>query len=421
MSLINANNHTNVKSKLALALIASVRAVREDENFANIQEKTVSKEISNAINSVLKANFKVTIDPTLRGNAYVYPPSIDKNSPLWRQLFKDYFGDELESDAKELAKKSSAAVMELFIDAETGEYSGPLSKVEVPIVISWDLCVGDRITAEEASAVICHEIGHADTMYRSIGWTVRSNIVLNQFHRVMMGNEVRDTKVEVLSKVCKQEGLPLADQVPWIVDANDPDTAMVIALGAMGHQQRDEMGACGYEARNFEALADTYANRHGLGNELVIGLSKLPGASVWVKESAARIAAQAATFMLHMSLTVMSGGVWAVIPVMLILSHDPEDTIYDPPADRAGRIVREQIISMQQRRGNLTPDEIDKLKTIQNIADMYVESDDWVEFLNEALTPSGRRARAVRQLQQSLERLAANPLFVKAAEFENLN
>jgi len=420
MSLINANHHTNTLSQLAMALIASVQTVRDDATFANITKKTHAKEISHAINSVLNANFKVIVDPNDSFNAYVQAPRVDKNSPLWRKMFKDYAGDRLEESARDLAKMSSSNVLTLFIDKETGKYQGELAEIEIEIGISWDLCVGTTLTPSQTAAVIAHEVGHADTMFKSIAWTVRSNIVLNQFHRILMSAETRDTKVEMLTSISTNEQLPLIDRIPWLVEANDPNTASVIALGASMYQQRKEMGGAGYEARNFEALADAYATRQGLGNDLIIALSKLPGSDVWVKGSAVRIASHVAAFAVMMFITVSTGGLGATVPAMLVLAHDPEDKIYDDPGDRVGRIIREQITSMQQRRGTLTSEEIEKLKSMQQVAEMYAKQPHWIEALNEALTPSGRHAKAMRTLQQSLEKFAANPLYTHAAELETL-
>ena len=420
MALIEGVYDTYTKSQLAVNLIAAFKSIRMDEKYANITKPTVCEELSSAINHVFKANYEVKIDPTLRNNAYVYPPKIDKHSPLWRGDLKEYCGEYLDKDARKLAAKSTQPILDLFIDAKTGEYKGELAKVKIPMVISWDLAVGTKISPEGASGIIAHEIGHANWMFKSIAWTVRANVVLNQMHQVISGSESRDTKIEVVTKINKREKLPLADKVEWLVDANDEKSVATITIGALQHQQRDELGGAGFEARTFEALADHYATEQGLGNDLIIALSQLPGSSTWVKDSAARISAKVVEFMLWSTLTIATGGLAAIVPAMMVLTHDPESKIYDDPADRAGRIIRQQIASMSTRRGEVSKEELERLKAVQRIADMYSKSSDWVEYLNETLTPSGRNVKAQRQLQQALEVLAANPLFAKAAELETV-
>jgi hypothetical protein len=399
-----------------LDIEAAITTIRENNTYASSPEGTELVEISKAINSNLNSNYKVVLVPGT--NAYIQPPMMDKNSPLWKKAVVDYFSEYLEADSEMLVKKSGAAIPELLIDSTTGKYKGVASKLEVIISLGWEFLHNvERYTPAHITGIVLHEEGHGDTMWRSIGHTVRTNYTLQAIQSVMLSSEQRDVKVRLVKKVAKLHELAIVESVDDMVDLNNPEATRTVVVGGMSQIQRDELGCPGYTARGFEALADAHATLHGYGTALNQALLVSPGGRAAVLGSAERMASMAGQMFFWTALTALTGGIAATIPALMIVMYDPEHVIYDDSYARAKRIANMQIEKLKATNGANSASQIADIEASLKIAEMYSKNPTWDQLIAEAIMPRAKLSRKLREFQQMLEDLQSNPLYVKAARF----
>lgn len=421
MDLASPSTKISSFSKSAMNTVVALAALRKDQTYANIVKPTLSKELSDAVNSDLGSNFKVYIDPEISYNAWVSPPKIDWNSPLWRKALMDSFRPFLQKDANKMIARSTDPLLNFFIDAKTGKWSGEMAKVPIEVHISWDFIYNNNpnITPAGAAGVLFHEYGHADSMMRSLGTTFRTDAILNQTIAAMTGNS-EDTRVSLLTKIDKENKLGLAEDIEWLAKTNDPNVALVMVANAVMTEQRHEYGNPAYDARTFEALADAFAHKHGLAYDLHLAMAACPGAATAMRNTASRMAVNTLGTTILLMSTYFIGPITMLLPALLIMAYDPENTIYDNPAERVTRSLNLAITDLATRRGSVTQDDLDRIETLRGLADAYVKRPHWVQYLNEILTPTGRSNKNKRELQQNLQALISNDLYVTAAQLTNL-
>jgi hypothetical protein len=420
MSILSRANFDNPgKSSLGIAIESAVIKVRADNIYSNVNVDTEAKikEISKAINDELNSNYNMIL---VGGeNAYIRPPQMDKNSPLWQKQFQKYFGEYLEADAAMAVKRNSKSIEGVIIDGRTGKYQGIAAETEVEVGLGWGILSNEKYTPEMVTACILHEIGHGDTMWRSLGHTVRSQYVMGAVQDIMLSTDSKDIKVKVLKQLAKTNDMPIQDNVEEMVKANNPDATRLVVLGGMAAVQRDELGCSGYTARGYESLADAYATIHGYGLPLNQLLMAMPGGRAAMLGTAERMADQTLTFLFWGVLGII-GPFTVPIMVLSVIFHDPEDVIYDDPYARARRVAHMQIEKLKASKGKDTDRLILDIEASIKIADMYAKSPHWIQATAEAVMPSARLNKYIREFHQMLEDLQSNPLYIKAARLNNL-
>ena len=118
---------------------------------------------------------------------------------------------------------------------------------------------------------------------------------------------------------------------------------------------------------------------------------------------------------------------WIFIPlymslaaVITILSYRRDEVIYDDPKNRFRRIAVEMIATLRENRNGDTTKQIADIEQIFATMENYGEKKGNLQALDEYLTPGGRSAMNIRQLNQTLEDMNANKLYLSAAKFKNV-
>jgi hypothetical protein len=145
----------------------------------------------------------------------------------------------------------------------------------------------------------------------------------------------------------------------------------------------------------------------------------MPGGRAAMLGTAERMADQTLTF-LFWGVLGMIGPFTVPIMVLSVIFHDPEDVIYDDPYARARRVAHMQIEKLKASKGKDTDRLILDIEASIKIADMYAKSPYWIQATAEAVMPSARLNKYIREFHQMLEDLQSNPLYIKAARLNNL-
>jgi hypothetical protein len=278
-----------------------------------------------------------------------------------------------------------------------------------------------RFTSEEMAAVVLHEIGHFFTYCEMFSRTVTTNQVLaatvkeldgtyDVYKReVIIGRAVDDLKLKdvdvvALAKIDKRSIL---------------ETAIVTEVT---EKSRSELGVSIYDSTASEQMADQFATRHGAGMHLVTALDKLHR---YMGDSHAYQSTPLFMFTQIISIALMfiPPVCFFTIPLNLIGIlvggfGDDGDNTYDTPEVRFRRIKQDAV----NRLKNRSISEVEKKRTLADIEAMekvmsqIEDKREWREYIATTIIPVYRKYRKTKLLQQQLEQLASNPLFVRSAE-----
>ena len=171
-----------------------------------------------------------------------------------------------------------------------------------------------------------------------------------------------------------------------------------------------------YDFNTWEYLSDQYASRNGAGRYLVTGLAKLYDGSnhISFRGTAMYLAMEAIKILLICTIQLMP------LAFALISMDGAGDGTYDKPGARMKR-VRDQIVENLKDK-ELSKDDFVRLKAdldaIDEVTKGINDRRQWLGVLWDAISPYSRKVYNQERIQQELESIAMNELFVKAAELK---
>lgn len=410
------------KSVQSLTIQGIISTLRETTTYANITKPTKCKELTDGINDVFNSNFTVIIDATLSQNANVSIPLIDKNNPMWQQIYRDNFEDYLDSEANKELYRSAGKDLIGFVD-DKGRFQGFMSKVHSTITISHDMLFNTKswqLKPAGAVGIILHEIGHFTNFMKGLGWSVRTNYILHQVNNRMMGIGDASGRKKYLKEVAKAEELNIHDDIDYISTVNDEKTTTAVLVGGVLNRMRNELGADIYAARGFEALSDNFAASHGNGLDLVIALDTMPHSKFQKFGTPESLLLDSMKGLLMLSSLVLNPAGASILMTLAIMFYSPESKIYDDPKDRFKRVADNLITSLKSNRGEDNEVLIEQVESIHSIMEQYHNRRGVIESIYETVTPTGRKSRSLRELNQNLEDFASNKLYLAAAKFQKM-
>lgn len=284
-------------------------------------------------------------------NAYVIPPEIDGNTSLWR----DY---GVFMDSEKTLKDIKAAEKKIWggIDLKNSRVSGYFSELIIPAHLYMGILDPNQIQADEAAAILLHELGHAFTEFELLGNLCRLNacvgIIARETANLHEPQQVRKY-LEEAEKVIghKISSTDVIVNTPAAKRAK-PEFQQVLITDVMLNSRRAD-GLSKYSVKTSEQIADQFAIRHGAGVALAEGLTKM------VKDYAAYMRAQ--TIIGYIALPLFSVAAVAVSPLLgagfiLFLSYfDGENRSglfggrYDTEKDRIEMIRKQLIYQLKDR------------------------------------------------------------------------
>lgn len=424
-TVLNQVKNSDKYSPMGISLIATLRAIRESGSYAKIKKETVIPELSAIIaKHTLLKNVEVRVDPELRQNAYVMVPMLFKNNPMMYDYWREWFGEELEEDSTKALKKAKAPnQLDAWVDRAESKVYGWYQELKIPIVLSYDAIVKLEsswdVTAEEIVGILMHEIGHVFSFLIAMTYTARTNQVLYDAHKQLMGVGSVEDRVRILRQIAGRENIDIEDAAS-LAKNNNKDAITTVIVGGLLKQMRSELGNDVYDMRGFEALSDNFATKHGFGLELVTALDKMPSMKSYKAKAAGQFLNAFMELTINLILSVGTFGIWALL---LFFVCNPTEKIYDDPKDRYQRI-RNELLN-QLKDGSL--DKSRKQKLIADIGEIdkimafYHGKRGVYEAIYEFIKPEGRDANLARKLNQQFEKMANSDLYLLSAKVEQLS
>lgn len=432
--MINKNISTQVSSEaievranpeLFDRLTALIRALRTD---IPVLGKTIQKDIAVAIESVtnIKTNINVDIKDYL--DAYVYYPKIDVNSPLvaaWGASGRFNNKEMLTNDGLALLQKKSKKTA--WVDRSTSKVHGAFTEIVTNIHVSSHLLATLVLTPEEAASTIVHEVGHIFTYYETLGTTIASNYAMMSIVDAYTKAPDVPRRIVLLKNAASAVEFNGLD-IEVAANAKSTRELAFILIDANVKTIRSQTGLSVYDENGFEFLSDQFATRHGCGRHLVTALDKMHrGHDTDYMGSTSRFFMHVAEVCLIVFLGAATLVIPAIafIPVLLIYGSfaiSPFGGSYDRIGDRFQRIRNDMVHALKSKGITVVKQktiiaDIEEIDKITAEIKPYFSLLDWLAI---SLRSKFRQQRDQKQLEQELEKLATNDLFIKAAQFTHL-
>lgn len=387
---------------------------------------TIEKIIKDATN----LDVEFTMD---NSDAYSLVPTLDKNNPLIHNITREFITN---APALKMIEKAGGVVrgsIDLMHSKVTGVFSELKCVINFPAHWVSAKFFTTGFTAAECAAITLHEVGHLFTFFSFILRSVTTNQVLSAVAKGLDQSADQSEREIVLISAAKQLNLSEAEMKEIVLNGNTK-VAGVLVLQDVTKSRASEVGSNIYDMNNWEQLADNFAARHGAARDLVTGLNKLDRliGDISTRSTARYLGLEAVkllTLFATMGLGATFGAVGlipAAIPFFtmfaLVLADSPGGPNYDRPGVRLKRI-RDQLVEhlkdrdLPKEKIQALTEDLDAIDSLLKTVNTHFQFFDVVfNFLSGA-----RRDRFNQEkLQQELETLAANSLFVKAAELKTL-
>ncbi len=402
----------------------------ENEKPSAKQSASLGKLLASMIEQYVGMNCEVVIKDH---ETCIYVPEIDKNNVL----YGEWFGWADNADGMKMIKKASGRSSG-GIDLRKSRLSGDFSKYKPTIYI--DLRLFTKLTSEELAAITLHEIGHFFTYCEMLDRMVSGNFVLLGLDAVLRsGADIKEKEI-ALEEAGKALGMDKA-VVEDLKKSNSDKAVMTVYISEFAGSLKSQNCHNFYDMNAWEMASDQFAARHGGGRHVVTGLDKIykmygmsysGGKFTYYLMEAMKVLRMIT--LLATAATTLAAGI-AGSPFMLIYavllmgigyldlrsSHESGGTpTYDKPKDRALRVRRQLVEQLKQQT---LPAEIIKsisedIKIIDETIKDYYDQVGWLEQIDLFLFKSSRQRRDSVKLQQNLERLAMNDLFLQAAKLK---
>lgn len=332
-------------------------------------------------------------------------PEVSKNNILIQNYLRNYV-DGVDGLA---ALQKNDGVMRGTVDLVRNKVTGVFS--EFPATLRMPLSmVKSKYTARQKAAIVLHEVGHLFYFFAFMANLASVNQALSAVSKAMDGSGSIEQREVVFVSVKKALKLPDLDEKE-LAKSTDKKVVETVILSAVARESRSQLGRSLYDSNSWEYLADQYAARCGAYRDLVTALETL-------YKGYGNISFRSLPVYLFME--VMKIGFLFLLPVVTVVlaAMDGSDASYDRPGARMLRI-RSQIIENLKDR-DLDKDDIDRLqediRVIDNVLQGVNDRRQFFEVMWDTLIPSARKDRNYVHLQQDLEKLATNELFLKAAQ-----
>lgn len=351
------------------------------------------------------------VDDRNKCNAYVLLPSLNSYHVFfddWRRQFIGY------GDAFELFRKMNNALIGT-VDLANSKVGGVFSMINFPICLSYDLMVDYGISPGMIAAIYMHEVGHAFTILECIHYTATTNLVLQAGIEAIIKAET-SRKHAILTDVQNSLGI-VVDDPKTLIETNRYEDYAITILSKYNDKIVAALGGSAYDESMSEQMADMFAVRHGAGLDLARGLAKVM--------SSGRPSRMARTLYFIFS-TIMSLGlnlVMGTLSTLLIASlGNMFGGTYDRSKDRFIRMRNEVVMALKDE--NIEPNMRKlALEAIEGINVVIADKNNEIyraEKLAFILRSSQRQRYRSKVLQQDLEALLNNPLYISAAKLKTL-
>lgn len=356
-------------------------------------------------------------------NAGVYIPEIDRNNPILTNYMR---GWRSNTDLHKVINFNNGTFTGL-LDKKNGKVAGDFSKMIVPVFVTTAMMANsDRYTDAEVAAAIGHEVGHLWSYYERLIDLLSMNYAASYVTERVLKTATDVDRIALITEFEKAMDVVLAEK-ETIAKSESGGVIYTHLVMETIKTRRNAEGNEVYSYRGFEFSSDQFVTRHGGGLAVASVVAKInqdyghSSTCSWTTHILLNIAG-VILFMAALGLMLI-GGMWftAIVTGLMIIGANPQASIYDEPEERLQRIRNEMVGGLKEatspeQRASISHD----IHLLDGIMKDFEDKPSWHMLIWNYLIPSGRKIRSNMSLQQELEQLMNNDLFVAAARLEQI-
>lgn len=394
-----------------------------------LQDHELLEMLSDLFMSRLGLNVSIEIDPGRIGGSQNF--IINSNHVLLKPYIRGTISAELQDKILNLVKKRTGSV-DLKNAKVTGAFSEFKSILKTDLV---GLFLYGGYTIPEVTAIILHELGHTFNSFALADRLETTNQILATLSKELKGGNNNEKRNLLFKDLALQFGLKDTDLGDLVNETNN--TIIGVRLFDLYIKQvKSQLPNAKYDETASEALADNFAARFGYGRQLVLALNHNAQTTPEQNDFIAKFMnfTQFITDFAFPGIVIIFSilGSWGIIGVGVALYYSVtlvwsgenyQDYTYDSMKIRYQRI-RQQYIEMIKKL-NLDKEElravVDHIHFIDNIIQgTKVYRGLYNRLANFIFTSSRDTVKSI-EMQQVLEELTHNSLFLKSAELSVLS
>lgn len=307
------------------------------------------------------------------------------------------------------------------VDLKNAKLSGTLvDDLKFTFVLSHQMLNGlGGFTVRENTAALLHEIGHIFNTFMYMGDYVWLNYYLTDGIEVLLGRKKASTDIELYNERWLKENVP-AEELERFENQHDEESAKRVIISVAKKLPRHHLTNNEITAkRREEQTADMFVTRLGYSRDLASGLHRLnryyedPSlmGTFWCGEVA------------KLFLTVFA------LPFAIIglIAYDPAggdawtmDGRYDEPMQRLVKIRRDLVAQLKRPGPLKKQDLVDDIDAIDVMIKEYSSHTSVFDGIINFFRPSVRKMRQNTTVEDDLESLMNNELFVHAHKLSKL-
>jgi hypothetical protein len=368
-----------------------------------VKDSEEEERVSHIIKEYTNLNITVTFG---EHQPSIHVPDVNKNNILIQNFLRNYI-DGVDGLAF-LAKNDG--IMRGTVDLVRNKVSGVFAEFPAVLRMPLDMVDSSKYDAGKKAAVVLHEVGHLFYFCAFMASAATTSQALSSMSKALDMSGTIDEREVVMLSVKKALKLKDLDEKA-LAKCSDRKVVEAVVISSVARESRSQLGRSIYDSTSWEYLADQYATRCGAGRDLAIALDTIYKGS-W------NISFRSLPGFLFMEVVKIASIFLIPVLAVFMIAMDGGDSRYDKPGARMIRI-RSQIIENLKDR-DLDKEDVARLEEDINIIDRLLKDvNDRRQFFGviwDVISPTARKDRNYTQLQQELEVLGTNDLFLKAAQ-----
>lgn len=301
-----------------------------------------------------------------------------------------------------------------LVDEVNGRVGGDFSKVPVLMEIGIGFLGHNTVyEADEAAAIILHELGHLFASFQFLGTFGYGGALIARTARMLLDSDSINERKVIVKKLESVLGVDKTFNSVDYIENPKPGLDVLMLADYVGSLPIRSLNTL-YDFRNVEQQADQFLVRHGAALAQARALDKTHRRSdMYGQESLTR----------HlMAETARLFALWGEVPSLTdLLFKNAYPKKYDDPNDRIEYLKMQLIDDLKRIPKNNELERniiLNDIKEIEKIHSNIVYRRDVIQFFWDCVSTKGKDMAANEKLQKSLERMLYNDLFLKATQFK---